>query len=279
MIIALNCDDNEITFNKKNYLLRAARRLDWGIVGDIKEIRPPYDYILNIQPCTLLMGKKWTGLWHIDILLNSYIPANEYGLVDTVFVASTHSQCLNTYNKALTLFQACDPVLHRRIPEIKPEFDYVLCGSMGVPIYEQRENMHKLLRDKYTYGDFGKNHKPEEYVAYLNKGRVQWVRSGTGPHGKSNIAQRFFESLAIGPVLTNWTDDLLATGLIEGEDYLAYHDGPEMMGKMEKLISDEKYRNYIAENGRKKALMYHSYEQRLMAIFNIVNEFTFGSAQ
>lgn len=269
-MIYINCDDNDITFNKKNYLLRADERLQWGAFKDFRQTTGPQDYILNIEPCGVVLGRKWTGLWHIDVLLNSNYH-NHYG-VDTVFVSSDQGIYPFPEDKGGVLFQACDPVLHRRRPEIKQEYDFVISGTIGAGVYQKRSDAYDILKSKFNYHDFGKNHKPADYVGMLNTAKVQFICTGRSDPGKGAAAQRFFECLAIGPVLTDWTDDLPLTGLVEGEDFVAYRNEDEMVEKMKLLLGNEDLRNGIASSGRRKALMYHTYEHRLMSIFNFLNE-------
>ena len=67
MILYLSCQDNPITFNKKNYLLRAAKRLGLYWIKDYDGSSNP-EYILNIEPYEqFYKGTKWTGIWEIDL--------------------------------------------------------------------------------------------------------------------------------------------------------------------------------------------------------------------
>ena len=121
--------------------------------------------------------------------------------------------------------------------------------------------------------DFGKNHKPDQYVKFLNQARVQFVQSGTShlaPDGY--LAQRFFECLAIGPMLTNYHPDLEFLGLVENVDYMVFRNEDDMVAKMNFLLKDEEFRNQMRINGRKKALLLHSYDHRLITILNIIRE-------
>jgi len=266
-MLYINADDNPVTFNKKNYLMRAAERL--GVeVRDAKGVSNP-ECVLNVQPFDFLPGTHWTGLWHIDVCLNSDIPSVYYYLCNDVFVAS--DQMRTKYDKAKLLFQACDPVLHKRVGE--PEYDYVVCGLMGGAYNGERERLHRILAEKFKGFDGANGKRPEEYVKALSKGRVQWVRTANTEGNYEMAAQRFFESLAIGPVLTNWTKDLTLTGLVENEDYMAYRSERDMIKKMKLLLSNEGLRNRIATNGRNKALLYHTYEHRLMSILNVCREY------
>ena len=80
-------DQTLVSWTKKDYLLAAAERLGLDYVRDINDNPGPHDYILNIQPCEIGKGSRWTGLWHIDVSLDSDFP-DFYKDVDTVFVSS-----------------------------------------------------------------------------------------------------------------------------------------------------------------------------------------------
>lgn len=268
LMLYLNAENNKVTWNKKNYLLAAAKRMGVN-VQDVSGVANP-ECVLNIQPFSFIKGTKWTGVWHIDVCLNSDIPAVYYYLCNTVFVAS--NQMRRPDVNAQVLFQACDPVLHKR-QNVPQEYDYVVCGLMGGAYNGERERLHRILAQEFKCLDAGNGKPPQEYVNALSRGKVQWIRTANTDGGFEMAAQRFFESLAIGPVLTNYTKDLPLTGLIEDVDYMAYRDEKEMVDKMKLLLSDEEMRRKIATNGRNKALLYHSYDQRLASILNVCREY------
>jgi spore maturation protein CgeB len=276
--IYIHCDDNETlnSWTKKRYLLEADKYLSLGIFKDFNEAREMPDYVLNIQPCdhTLWYGRKWTGLWHIDVQLESNQFPRLYSTVDTVFLASTAA--IAKYDGPIhLLYQACDPTVHKRA-STNPEFDFVTCGTFhkDLDVYKERLRTLRILQETFNYHDFGKGFTPQEYVKKISQAKVQWVQSGISKDGLGMCAQRFFECLAIGPVLCNKCTDLNMLGLIEGIDYLGYSNDQEMIDGMNILLKNEGLRNFIADNGRRKALMYHQYEQRAMAIYNIAKEFT-----
>lgn len=260
-MIYLNSQDNPITLNKKQYLLRAQERMGLEVFGDSDE------YVLNIEPCEFKFGSKWTGLWHIDNLVGDR-KYYEYDLFDTVFTAD-----LSYDKKAVLLLQALDPELHRRIPSIKQDVDFVMSCSLTHinNIWLQRQLAYATLKKNFTWVDLDKGHEPEEYIRGLNRAKVQFIQS-MEVNGRGEIAQRFFECLGIGPVLTNKVEELKHTGLIEGEDYMSYRNMTEAIDKMKYLLSHDKERKEMAEKGRKKALMHHSYEHRLISILNTINE-------
>lgn len=259
-MIYLNRKDNPITWNKANYLDRAAQRLGLDVFGDSDE------YVLNIEPCDIRLGKKWTGLWHIDCLLNNNWEnqyRQRYDEMDAIFTA-----CLSDHPRAQLLLQAIDPI-HTRVG--KPLYDFVSCGSNShsLGIYQERNRLVSLLAQHFAWKELGNGHRPQEYVKMISQARVQFIRS-MDVDGRGEIAQRFFECLAIGPVLTNWVPELEYTGLIEDVDYLAYRSDEELLRKMKILIENEEYRDQVAASGRKKAILHHTYEHRLISILNSI---------
>lgn len=271
MRIYLNSDKGQFSYNKKDYLLRADEQMGWGVFKDVQFADTPIEYLLNIQPCDLKSGSKWTGLWHIDVSLNSHLPQH-YANMDTVFVASTVG--IKPYEKQRVMFQAMDPLLHRRIEEIPQDYDFVICGTGGATdgVYEERGHVYELLSKEFTRMDGGGGHVPEKYVQMYNHGKVQVVQPSIGENGWGMCAQRFFECLGIGPVLADYTPDLKYLGLDEGKDYFSYKNDQELMHKMKLLIENENLRHHMFENGRKKALELHTFAHRAVTIFNTINE-------
>lgn len=270
----LNCIDNGTTFNKKNYLLRAAKRLGFTNILDGEHVDGIMDYVLNIEPFAFKQGRIWTGMWVIDTLCGNSTFTDNIFKIDTVFIAGTTQRNLGIYyakDKEVVLFQACDPELHKLTGEI-PQYDYLLCGTNAGDKYEERARCLNILSPLFNGRDFGKHHPPEKYVEIYNKAKVQFICSMI-VRSQGEVAQRFFECLAIGPVLTNYVPDLEYLGLIEGEDYLAYRSDVDMIAKMKSLVENEDYRNTIARNGRRKAVLWHTYEQRLIGILNLIEDF------
>lgn len=261
MYLFLNCNDNPITFNKKNYLIRAAERLkiDW--------IKPytggQVENILNIEPYDFVKGTRWTGVWEIDLLLEPERHERYLDECNTAFGAIT------TENKRYVyLPQACDPILHKKVGD--ETHDWVHCGSTAGDgkCYEERQRRHELLKS-FSHQFYEKHKRPDEYVSAISTARVQFIQSMV-VKGQGEVAQRFFECLAIGAVLTNETEDLHRLGLEEGIDYEAYRTDDEMIEKMKILTEDEEKRKKIAKNAREKALLFHTYENRLSTIMQYV---------
>ena len=275
MNLYINCVDNDISFNKKNYLMRAAKRMNYNFVIDYNLIqaKPNLDYVLNIEPYDqFVKGELWTGLWNIDLLLDKDWKLSDWAVADTVFTAIGHypRSTEGFKDKMKILFQACDPILHRRMPEVKQEYDFVLCGTQGLDIYTERRRLIAIMADKFTYKDYGMGYVPEKYVLNYNTAKVQWIRSMGKKPEEGELAQRFFECMAIGPVLTNETLDLPHTGFVESYDYLSYKSDDEMIKKMQLLLDNPKMAAALAANARHKSLLYHTYENRLITILQTI---------
>lgn len=269
MTLYLNCNDNDFSFNKKQYLLRAAKRLGIDFVKDIVQVGDePKDYVLNIEPYDFVKGNKWTGIWEIDLLLDrKQLSEKEWESADTVFTAiSTVPPRFKKFRTVL-LPQAVDSEIHRFFPDITKTSDVCFMGSMHDPTYRKRIEAYELLKKHFNCQFYDKT-KIEDYMSKANGARVQFIRSMATDIADGELAQRFFECLAVGPVLTNYVKDLEHTGLVEGEDYLSYRDDFEMLTKLRYLLDNPEYANKVAINGRRKAGLYHLYEHRLITISN-----------
>jgi len=271
----LNCNDNPITYNKKNYLLRAAKRLNFDNVKDIKIKDYEYmkkEYVLNIEPYTYISGKKWTGIWEIDLLLarderelKRWEEANDI-FIAIEFIPLGFEKFLD---KIRILSEACDPELHKHL-DIKRKYDFILCGTWDQAVWSERRRLIELLAKTYSFHNFGKDFAPDDYVKILNTARVQFVRSMGTKHGQGEIAQRFYDALAIGPCLVNYQSDLDRLNLIEGFDYYSYKSDNELLEKMEILIKAPNIADRMAKAGRQKALVYHTYDNRLLTLIKFL---------
>jgi len=281
MIIYLNCykPDSQKTWTKADYLISAANSL--GISHQIKlyQGEPNPEYIINIEPFQrFVIGSKYTSIWEIDVTFNRQeMNLSNWITSNMVFVANSNlPERMMAYQGPKTLlFQACDPFIHRRISSIKPQYDFVFSGSNGLEVYSERDRTMTLLREHgFTFYDFGKSHSLFKYVEYLNQGRVQFIRSANNKEvAMSQVEQRFFECLAIGPVLKDYHPDLEKLNLIEGEDFFWYKNDEEMLTKMHYLIDNPKFASVMAKKGREKSLQYHSYSHRLVTIINLIKEY------
>jgi len=276
MKLYLNACHNDITWNKKNYLLHAAEKMGLG------DVVVPYehgevDYVLNIEPFfNFVKGNKFTSIWEIDVMFDrAEMSVSNWVACDTVFVANSNlpDRMKSFHGELITMFQACEPDMHKRVPGHEKKYDFVFSGSMGLEVYDERARTIKVLREAgFSFCDHQKGHNPQEYVKRLNDARVQFIRSAVKKPFTSQVEQRFFECLAIGPVLKDYHPDLEHLGLEEGKDFFWYKDDEEMITKMGILIDDPAFAKKMADNGRRKALMYHTYQHRIVTILETIKE-------
>ena len=87
--------------------------------------------------------------------------------------------------------------------------------------------------------------------------------NATSRQMKKGVNQRVFDVPACGRVLvTDWTEQLEA--LMEPDkEIIAYRDREEIPEKVERLIRDKRFRNQVAEAGRRRVLDQHTYRHRL----------------
>lgn len=278
MNLYIKCNTNDgPTFNKKDYLLEAARRMDLDNVFNW-EPGVDADCVLNVEPFGQMeKGKKWTGIWEIDVMFDRpELSLSDWIASDVVFLANTFvpQRMENFEGRKVYMFQACDPVIHKRKPSIPQLYDFVFSGSTGLQVYEPREKAMNVLRQAgFSFMDYGKGHPPQRYMEFLNTAKVQFIRSASKKDiGDSQVEQRFFECLALGPVLKDYHPALETLGLVEGEDFFWYKDDKEMLEKMHYLIDNPDFAQKMADSGRTKALLYHTYDNRLATILNFIRE-------
>lgn len=270
MILYVNCDNNPVTWNKKQYLLNAARKTKYDVQEFQSNSHGEIEYILNIEPCTFYKGSKWSGMWEIDLLCDRPQAGADWRYADTVFLAGSAipERLEPLRHKTEVMFQACEPTIHRRYEEVPAQYDFIHCGTTGLGWYSERERCISMLRDlEYTFFDYGKDKNIHDYSQTLSNAKIQFVRSMKTKVADGEIAQRFFECLAIGPVVTNYVPDLELLGLIEGEDYYSYKNDEEMVTKFDRLVRNPDHAKDMAQKGREKALEHHTYQNRLDQIY------------
>lgn len=281
---------------KKDYLLSAANSMGLKNVIAIEKMEAsqyPPEYVLNVQPYArdFRVGTKWIGTWEIDCLINREQMQWYWDKVDTVFMANRVDWLEKVPKKVRYLMQACSPELYNfeinqkydmvQIGSIKDlaywrdygisDKDYTLKESEKCDIYKTRKKLWDKLKEKYKVFVYeGNGRLPvKDYLEILSRGKIQFIRS-MDVMGEGEIAQRFFESLPIGPVLTNYAQDLDYLNLCPDGDYCVYHDEEEMFSKIDELLADKNLRDDIARHGREKAFKENTYETRLQEILGFL---------
>jgi hypothetical protein len=277
MKLFLNCDDNSITYNKKNYLVRAAQQLgmsdnivNWNLSIEQDHI----DYALNIEPYTsLLQGHVWTGIWNIDLLIDKNWKAGDWSRAHTCFCAINFlpPSVVQFKDKVRFLTYGVDYELHRRIPTIAQKYNFVTAMTRKLPIYKERDRLIDILSEKFgNHLEVGTGMRPDDYVEVINQGKVQFVRSMGYDCAMGELTQRLFECLLISPVLAHKVPDIEQLGLVDGQDFMLYKTDEELIEKMAWLLKHDDKRQKMTEFATQKVMMYHTYQHRLLQIFQTI---------
>ena len=292
-ILYLNSGKQDV-LNKADYLLSMVNTLGITNIQPISNVEHsplPPEYVLNIQPYSrnFRVGTKWTGVWEIDCLINRAQMQWYWKIADTIFMANRVDWLECPPKKVRYLMQACLPELYNF--EVHQQYDLVQIGTMrdeayfkdyGIPdeaktkagrdvydIYKTRREVFEKLQAKYNvlvYDHPGRL-PVKEYLEILSRGKIQFIRS-MDVMGEGEIAQRFFESLPMGPVLTNYAQDLDWLNLTPDGDYCVYYNDEEMFSKIDELLGNDALRSDIAMHGREKAFKEHSFENRIKEIMD-----------
>lgn len=273
--------------SKADYLLVAAERAGITCVERWNESVKDPKYVLNIQPyhddyqhVKFRKGTRWTGSWEIDTICNRQRMLRFFDEINTVFL--TNKIKWYTGDKEFKyLHEACDMSLYKEYPE--PIYDFVQCGTMGdlyyykdfgyenihpmADIYYERRRLYELLKHGYVVRFMGSNYPIEEHLTNLARARIQFIQS-MHVMGENEIAQRFWESLPIGVVLTCYSPTLDDLDLIEDEDYLIFRNDKELLDKVERLIKDPELGRMIYDRGAHKVKSKHTYFNRLDQLLN-----------
>lgn len=248
------------------------------------------EYVLNIHPyhkdykiVEWRKGSKWTGNWEMDNLVCRERQQESWDQTDTVFLCNRFQWKPHYPRKFEYLYEACWPPLYE---EVDPVVDFVQIGTLkdehhwrdfGVngpcpqtDIYTERRRLYSLLSTKYQVEYHNEYQTVREYLSTLSRGRIQFIQS-MHVLGENEIAQRFWESLPIGPVLTCYSPTLDNLDLVEGEDYLVYRSDTDLMEKAHWLLTDKNYYNKIKQQGRKAAKR-HTYIQRLNQLISYLEK-------
>ncbi len=120
-----------------------------------------------------------------------------------------------------------------------------------------------------------KNHGPIDYYEaaplVYNKAKINLNITLRSIH--TGIPLRAFEILGSGGfLLTNYQRDF-DDCYVAGEDYISYSSKEDMLDKIEYYLSHENERREIAENGFRRTMQDHTYENRIKEMINEVVTF------
>ncbi len=99
----------------------------------------------------------------------------------------------------------------------------------------------------------------------ISIGDSQWPETGF-------VSNRVFQALAAGgaALAHQWFKDMDKLGLIDGETCIIWKDFDELRQKIDYYLSNEKERQQIANAGQQLALDYHSFDNRVVELFQLI---------
>lgn len=280
--------------SKADYLMLAAKKEGVKCIKIwSEELHGKVDpqYVLNIQPyhdsyqnVKFTKGTKWTGSWEIDCICNRARMQEFWDQIDTVFMCNRVEFPIKKANIEY-LYEACWPEYYdyqtkewETKREKEQKYDFVHCGSIGdlyyfrdfglkkmspeADIYLERRRLYEWLRHGFLVKYVGSGYPIKEHIRNLSKAKIQFIQS-MHINGQNEIAQRFWESLPIGPVLTSYSPTLDDLPLVRGRDYLVYENLGDLETKVKELLNQPWYRDSLWRNGRRQALEHHTYCHRL----------------
>lgn len=90
---------------------------------------------------------------------------------------------------------------------------------------------------------------------------------------QAGVPLRVYDILGAGGfLLTNYQMDMIENGFVLGEDFVVYESKEDLVSKVEYYLKHEEERIQIAENGRKKVTMMHTYDSRVKCILEKIAE-------
>jgi len=248
---------HSISYFNPLYLFLLKRKFKLKILGQIATVFPP---ILYFKPYDLILS----SLPNIVEFLNKNKIKAEY------------------------LKLAFEPEVLNHLKELKEKYQVVFIGSFWqeqhsffVPLLEEvakkfdlkiwspsKEEINSDLLQKFYIGKaWGK----EMYNVLFNS-LITINRHGKIAENYANN-MRLYEATGVGTMLiTDFKDNLNEIFKI-GEEIECYQNGDELLNKIDFYIKNEGKRKEIAQNGQKRTLTEHTYENRMKELITIINKY------
>ena len=154
---------------------------------------------------------------------------------------------------------AYDPTIHYPM-DLPKEYDACMIGLH----YPQRDQLVNRLVNRHFTVHYSIGQVYDEYRELYNKSRISLCWSSL-----QDLPARFWEGLAMKlPVIMNRVPDL-DKFFVEGRDYLGFSNIDEAEKQALLLLSDDKKRQEIAENGY-NAVKEHTWDARVQQILETV---------
>lgn len=245
-------------------------------------LHQPCDLLLVIKgeaiPPGLILGQEGrTALWYPDDLLVTthgpiHIAYNGWPF-DIVYGISEWD--LGEYKKlgcedVRHLPMACNPKVHRRLPNIEKKYDICFVGSLHPERKKLLARLRKSFNVHYAHV-FG-----EDMVRTFNESRIV-LNLPIGGMKSGNLAHRVFEALACGSLLFT-SQPPIPDGLFEDRKHLIYYGDENLEELLCYYLDHEDARNTIAEAGRQEVLAHHTVRHRVETILQDAGGFRSDAA-
>jgi GT2 family glycosyltransferase len=169
--------------------------------------------------------------------------------------------------RAAWLPLACDPAVHRRIPDECKVHDIAFVGNL-FPGDGRRSELVAWLQQRYPTAFVGQAYGLEMARVYS---RAKLVFNCAI---RNDINMRVFEAVSCGSLLV--TNDLADNGqdllFLPGRHLVTYRDPEELAQVIERYLADEPVREAIAAEGMRHAHAHHTYRHRMADLLAAVSE-------
>jgi glycosyltransferase involved in cell wall biosynthesis len=286
----------------KNYLFRVAfdkkeRILSWNILYkilkyQIEYFKPDFLYIHAItyfNPLYLFFLKRKFKVKILGQIASPLPPILYFKPYDLILSSLPNIVAFLNKNKikAEYLKLAFDPEVLNHLKELKEKYQVVFIGSFS----EQHKFFISYLEDVAQKFDLKIWSPSKEEInsnilqkCYMGKawGKEMYnvlYNSLITINRHSKIAEnyannmRLYEATGVGTMLiTDFKDNL--NELFEiGKEIECYRNGDELFNKIVFYLKNEEKRKGIAQNGQKRTLTEHTYENRMKELITIINKY------
>lgn len=157
------------------------------------------------------------------------------------------------------------------VPGKERSFDVGWVGSVAGSFYHSRRRVLARLAEEFFMNDWRRFHRPEEMADVYQRSKV--VVNIARDDYRQDANMRVFEAMAAGALLiTALPTELTAIGFEEGAHFVGYHEENEINEVIRRYLADETARKRIAELARETVLREHTYDCRVKALFERVEE-------
>lgn len=146
-------------------------------------------------------------------------------------------------------------------PEVERIFDVGSIGRTHAKVQSARRRVLTKLAARFRLNEWQRSHTFEEVAEVYRRSKI--VVNVPRDDFPEDANMRAFEGMAAGCLLISRVPtELTAIGFREGVHFVAYRDEDEIMGLVERYLSNEGDRERIAHAGREKVVTEHTHDNR-----------------